>query len=96
MPPKNNIVCHIEFDTQFECLYLQFSQEKITKTVEHSHHINIDLDKRGQIVGIEVIGLKQVAKRFKAVFAELGKAYNRPELENIPKQLKQNLAPLVA
>ncbi len=96
MQPTKCDIHYVEFDPRFECLYIQLSQEKVSKTIEHSDHINIDLDKKGGIVGIEFVGIKNVAKRFNAVFSDIGKIYNRPELNEVPKQLKQNLSRLVA
>ena len=92
---KNKALQQITIDPQFGCLYLQFSNEKVAKTVEHSPSVNIDLDKNGGLVGIEFVGVKKAGGNFKQVFVELAKIYNRPELKNIPaelKQVKQDLA----
>ena len=82
----------ITIDPQYGCLYLQFSGEKVTKTVEHSPSVNIDLDKNGALVGIEFVGVKQAGGNFKQVFIELAKVYNRPDLKEIPSELKQDLS----
>ena len=82
----------ITIDPQYGCLYMQFSSEKIAKTVEHSPAVNIDLDKEGGIVGIEFVGVKKAGGNFKQVFVELAKVYNRPELKKIPTELKHDLA----
>jgi len=84
----------ITIDPQYGCLYLQFSGEKVAKTVEHSPSVNIDLDKDGGLVGIEFVGVKQAGgnTNFKQVFIELSKIYNRPELKEIPTELKQDLS----
>ena len=82
----------ITIDPQYGCLYVQFSSEKIAKTVEHSPSVNIDLDKEGIIVGIEFVGVKKAGGNFKQVFVELAKVYNRPELRKVPAELKQDLA----
>ncbi len=82
----------ITIDPQYGCLYLQFSSEKIAKTVEHSPSVNIDLDKDGGLVGIEFVGVKMAGGNFKQIFIELAKVYNRPELKNIPTELKQDLS----
>ena len=89
---KGQALQQITIDPQFGCLYLQFSDEKIAKTVEHSPSINIDLDKRGGLVGIEFVGVKKAGGNFKQVFVELAKIYNRPELKKIPMELKRDLA----
>ena len=82
----------ITIDPQYGCLYVQFSSEKIAKTVEHSPSVNIDLDKEGGIVGIEFVGVKKAGGNFKQLFVELAKVYNRPELKKIPSELKHDLA----
>ena len=82
----------ITIDPQYGCLYVQFSGEQIVKTVEHSPAVNIDLDKKGDIVGIEFVGVKKAGGNFKQVFVELAKVYNRPELKKIPAELKHDLA----
>ena len=66
--------------------------EKIAKTVEHTDFINIDLDKNGQLVGIEFVGVKKIKTGLRKIFVELAKIYNRPELKKIPSELKRDLA----
>ncbi len=82
----------ITIDPQYGCLYVQFSGEKVAKTVEHSPSVNIDLDKSGGLIGIEFVGVKRAGGDFKQVFIELAKIYNRPELKEIPTELKQDLS----
>ena len=89
---KGHILQQISIDPQYHCLYLQFSGEKITKTVEHTDFINIDLDKNGKLVGIEFVGVKKIGHGLKHIFLELAKVYNRPELKRIPAELKRDLA----
>ena len=89
---KDKALQQISIDPQFGCLYLQFSGEKIAKTVEHTDFINIDLDKKGHLVGIEFVGVKKIRHSFKHIFLELAKIYNRPELKRIPSELKHDLA----
>ena len=91
---KGMTLQQITIDPQFGCLYLQFSNEKVAKTVEHSPSVNIDLDKNGGFVGIEFVGVKKAGGNFKQVFVELAKVYNRPELKRISAELKQDLAVL--
>jgi uncharacterized protein YuzE len=89
---KGHMLQQISIDPQYQCLYLQFSGEKISKTVEHTDFINIDLDKNGQLVGIEFVGVKKIRHGLKHIFLELAKVYNRPELKRIPFELKRDLA----
>ena len=89
---KGHMLQHISIDPLYHCLYLQFSGGKIAKTVEHTDFINIDLDKNGQLVGIEFVGVKKIKHGMKHIFLELAKVYNRPELKQIPSELKRDLA----
>ena len=89
---KDRALQQINIDPQFGCLYLQFSSEKIAKTVEHTDFINIDLDAKGKLVGIEFVGVKSIKPGLKHIFIELAQIYNRPELKRIPSELKRDLA----
>lgn len=89
---KDKALQQISIDPQFGCLYLQFSGEKVAKTIEHTDFINIDLDKKGGLVGIEFVGVKKIKTGLRKIFVELAKIYNRPELKHIPSELKQDLA----
>ena len=89
---KDKALQQISIDPQFGCLYLTFSGAKIAKTVEHTDFINIDLDKKGHLVGIEFVGVKKIRHGLKHIFLELAKVYNRPELARIPSELKRDLA----
>ena len=89
---KGHMLQQINIDPQYHCLYLQFSGERIAKTVEHTEFINIDLDKRGRLVGIEFVGVKKIRHGLRHIFLELAKVYNRPELKRVPSELKRDLA----
>jgi uncharacterized protein YuzE len=47
------------YDPDANALYVKFSDEKIEKTQELSPGIILDFDKRGHIVGIEMLDAKQ-------------------------------------
>lgn len=89
---KGHVLQQISIDPQGGCLYLQFSNEKIAKTLEHTDFINIDLDKKRHLVGIEFVGVKQVKRGMKHLFVELAKKYKMPELRYVPAELKRDLA----
>ena len=89
---KDKVLQQISIDPQFGCLYLQFSSEKVVRTVEHTDFINIDLDTKGKLVGIEFVGVKRIKPGLKHIFIELAQIYNRPELKRIPSELKRDLA----
>ena len=89
---KNQKLQQISIDPQHGCLYLQFSDEPISKTLEHTDFINIDVDKKGVLVGIEFVGVKKIKHGLRHCFVELAKAFNRPEFKRIPAELKRDLA----
>jgi uncharacterized protein YuzE len=45
----------LTFDLKYDVLYLKFSEDKITNTVESDGCVLIDYGDRGQIIGIEII-----------------------------------------
>ena len=81
----------IRFDVDFGCLYLLFSHNEIARTKEHSSNVNLDFDINGELVGIEFVGVKRAAGNLKRIFVELARTYNKPELEKIPSELKEDL-----
>src|SRR3989338_8605147 len=89
---KDQVVQQISIDPVGGCLYLQFSNDKVAKTVEHTDFINLDLNSSGKLIGIEFVGVKKVKHGLKHIFIELAKIYKRPELRNIPAELKRDLA----
>jgi uncharacterized protein YuzE len=50
---KNPILIH---DREAEALYLQFSDEEITETIELADNVYVDVDKDGNPVGFEILG----------------------------------------
>lgn len=89
---KGKTIKEIRLDVDFGCLYLLFSHNKAVKTIEHSPSINIDLDDQNELVGIEFVGVKKASGNFKSIFVELAKTYKKPELANVPSELKKDLA----
>lgn len=81
----------IRFDVDYGCLYLLFSHNETAKTKEHSSSINIDFDKKGELVGIEFVSVKKAAGNLKRIFVELAETYNKPELKKVPSELKEDL-----
>jgi uncharacterized protein YuzE len=89
---KGQVLQQINIDPLGGCLYLQFSNEKVARTQEHTDFINLDLDKKGELVGIEFVGVKKFKAGLKQCFIELAKKYKRPELRQVPIELKKDLA----
>lgn len=50
---KNPTLIH---DREAEALYLQFSDEEITETIELADNVYVDVDKDGNPVGFEILG----------------------------------------
>jgi len=52
----------IEADPQVRAIYIRFKNAPVAKTVGHpceSMHIAIDLDQKGDVIGIEAVGLDE-------------------------------------
>ena len=53
----------VEFDAEAMAVYVRFRSGKVARTVEresHSMHLAIDLDARGEVLGIEGIGMTEL------------------------------------
>ena len=50
---------NISYDKDAECLYIQFQQGKVSKTKKIEEGILIDLDEKGRIYGIEIVGVSE-------------------------------------
>ncbi len=49
----------IEYDSEVDALYIRIQEKKVFHTKELEEGINIDLDKRNKIIGLEIIGAKE-------------------------------------
>lgn len=59
---SRNIAIHI--DTSCGGVYVQFSDGKVVKTIDCSRNdeiVTVDLDAKGEAVGVEAIGLKSLS-----------------------------------
>ncbi len=57
----------IEVDTEASAVYIRFKRTAVAKTVPQESegmHIAVDLDAKGEVVGIEAIGFKQFSLEF--------------------------------
>jgi len=93
---KDSTLKQIIVDPMNDCLYLQFNYEKVSKTLEHSDYVFMDFDASGDIVGVELIGVKNAHGDLKNIFYELSKDYNRPDLKKVPSELKRDLRAITA
>lgn len=62
----------VEIDTEAAAAYVRFRRAKVARTVRHSSKwpiVTIDLDARGEVIGVEFIGVKRfdLAYRLKQV-----------------------------
>ncbi len=48
----------VEIDQQANAAYIEFKKSKVFKTEKLSQGINIDYDKNGDIIGIEIYNIK--------------------------------------
>lgn len=45
----------IEYDKEVDALYIRLQEMHVNRTVEIEDGINIDLDKNGKLIGIEIL-----------------------------------------
>jgi uncharacterized protein YuzE len=45
----------IEYDKEVDALYIRLQEKHVNRTVEIEDGINIDLDKNGKLIGIEIL-----------------------------------------
>lgn len=54
----------VEIDEQSSCAYVRFQRKaKVARTVEHSPSCNVDLDARGDVVGVELLNIRDFSIR---------------------------------
>ncbi len=52
----------VEIDTEASAAYVRFKHSKIVRTLRHDSKwpvVTLDLDARGEVVGVEFVGVKQ-------------------------------------
>jgi len=67
----------ISFDTLAKAVYIELERKKVAKTIEFAPEVFVDLDYKGELVGIELLNpgtlfLKKIAKK-----------YHKPELAKV-------------
>ena len=45
----------IEYDNEIDALYVRLQEKSVDRTVEIEEGLNIDLDKSGKMIGLEVL-----------------------------------------
>lgn len=51
----------VPYDDKLDCAYVRLRRGKVARTVEIRPGILIDVDKNGEVVGIEVVSLSKLA-----------------------------------
>ena len=46
----------IEYDREVDALYIRIQEKEVSRTKELQEGINIDLDEKDKIIGLEIIG----------------------------------------
>jgi uncharacterized protein YuzE len=46
----------IEYDKEVDALYIRIQEKEISQTKEIAEGINLDIDKEGKLIGLEIIG----------------------------------------
>ncbi len=50
---------NISYDKDADCLYIQFQQGKVKKTKKIEEGILVDIDEKGRIDGVEIVGVAE-------------------------------------
>lgn len=45
----------IEYDSEIDALYIRMQEKYVDRTVEIEEGLNLDLDKKGRLIGLEVL-----------------------------------------
>lgn len=56
---KNGAIPTITLDSETKAAYIRFSKNKVAKTIDEVNGgtiVNIDIDSKGNVVGIELVG----------------------------------------
>lgn len=89
-------VLEITYDPQAKASYIALSDEPVAKTVEYADFINLDLDGRGHLIGIELLWIRprQVAVQIHRKLNRLAEEYRIPDLRHLhPEKLAEVLQP---
>jgi uncharacterized protein YuzE len=57
----------VEVDTQVNAVYVRFKKTSVARTVAQPcamMHVAVDLDSRGEVIGIEAVGIKEFSLSF--------------------------------
>lgn len=86
----------ITYDPRAKAGYLYFNDKPIAKTVQHSGFINLDLDRKGGLVGIELMWIEagRFTDQVRGALNHLAQKCRMSELRWLrPEKLSQILPP---
>ena len=64
----------INYDREIDALYIEFSRDKSFKTIEKGGNILVDLNKAGNVIGVEVLNyVKSASKKLNRLSVAVGK-----------------------
>ena len=49
----------IEYDSDIDALYIHMQEKYVDRTVEIEEGLNLDLDKKGRLIGLEVLDVTE-------------------------------------
>jgi uncharacterized protein YuzE len=75
----------IEYDSDQQVVYIKIREGKIAKTIEYKDELFLDLDKRGELLGVEMLNMKD-----SKYLPEISKKFASPEFQKVhTKYLRQ-------
>lgn len=89
-------ILEITYDPQARASYISLSDEPVAKTVEYADFINLDLDARGRLIGIELLWIRprKVTVQIHEKLNRLAQKYHIPDLRRLhPEKLAEVLHP---
>ena len=89
-------ILEVTYDPQAKASYIALSDERVAKTVEYTDFINLDLDTKGHLVGIELLWLRprKVTVQIHRKLNQLADEYRLPILRRLhPEKLAEVLQP---
>jgi uncharacterized protein YuzE len=75
------------YDHQADAAYIRVSEESVARSVEKTPGIVIDLDRKGRVVGVELLSPRKVSL---TAMSQISKQYKVPELATVdPRVIPQ-------
>ena len=66
----------IEFDPKARVAYIRLKVGKIARTIEKTDHFLLDLNARGELLGIEILSPHELSGNdFKSLFSQISRKY---------------------